>query len=131
MARPRRSRGRPWPERREKGAWGSPYWGEFRIHRRAVAAPGNDQEKWATVNFVEHISEDTLEDHAIRSRPEPELATLEERLLLCAECRERLLATDQYVDAMRASAERITERGTGEHGSDEPADRPFLSGDTY
>ena len=79
---------------------------------------------------MEHISEDALERYAMRTLPEPELAVLEEHLLICAECRQRLQATEQYVAAMREAAARMTASGTDQQGSEEPSDRPLLGGDS-
>jgi hypothetical protein len=42
------------------------------------------------------------------------LAALEEHLLICSECRDRLKATDAYVVAMCSAAAKITESRTGE-----------------
>jgi hypothetical protein len=41
-------------------------------------------------------------------------ATLEEHLLICAECRVRLTAADEYVVAMKAAAAKFREGGTDE-----------------
>jgi hypothetical protein len=53
---------------------------------------------------VQHILEDSLEQYAMGAFPEPEAGPLEEHLLMCATCQERLQATDDYVAAMRAAA---------------------------
>ena len=39
---------------------------------------------------------------------------LEEHLLICSECRDRLLTTDEYVAAMKAAAARIGVSGKGD-----------------
>lgn len=54
---------------------------------------------------VEHATDDTLERYSMRSLPAPEVESLEEHLLVCAGCRDRLQATKEYV-AMKASAAR-------------------------
>ena len=41
-------------------------------------------------------------------------ATLEEHLLICQSCRDRLEFTDQYVAAIKAAAGKIRESGKGE-----------------
>jgi hypothetical protein len=41
------------------------------------------------------------------SLPEPEIGPLEEHLLICDHCRNRLESTDEYVEAMRAAATTI------------------------
>jgi anti-sigma factor RsiW len=53
---------------------------------------------------VQHIPEDSLEQYAMGAFPEPEAGPLEEHLLICAGCQDRLQATDDYVAAMRAAA---------------------------
>jgi uncharacterized CHY-type Zn-finger protein len=45
--------------------------------------------------------------------PAPEVESLEAHLLICAECRERLTAANEYVAAMRAAA-KFRKGGTGE-----------------
>ena len=62
---------------------------------------------------VEHVSEDDLERYATRTLPAPEVESLEAHLLICAECRERLTAANEYVAAMRAAA-KFRKGGTGE-----------------
>ena len=61
---------------------------------------------------MEHISEDDLERYAMLATPGRELAALEEHLLICAECRERLETTERYSEAMHAAAAKIRETGT-------------------
>ena len=63
--------------------------------------------------IVVHISDNDLERYALGSLPEAELAPLEEHLLICSECRDRLEATEQYVMAMLAAAAHIRNIGTG------------------
>jgi hypothetical protein len=53
---------------------------------------------------VEHIGEDDSEQYAMRTLPVSACATLEEHLLICSECRDRLESTDQYVMAMKLTA---------------------------
>jgi len=43
----------------------------------------------------------------MQTLPEAELAPLEEHLLICAECRDRLEATERYVAAIRAAAAKL------------------------
>jgi anti-sigma factor RsiW len=66
------------------------------------------------VEIVQHVSEDDLENYAMRTLPATEVESLEEHFLICSECRDRLQATDEYVAAMRAAAARIRVSGTGE-----------------
>ncbi len=53
---------------------------------------------------VQHIAEDSLEQYAMGALPEPEAGPLEEHLLICTACQDRLQTTDDYVAAMRAAA---------------------------
>jgi anti-sigma factor RsiW len=63
---------------------------------------------------VDHAAEDDLERYAMRTLPATESDRLEEHLLICAECRDRLEATDECVATMKAAAAKIREIGTGE-----------------
>ena len=65
------------------------------------------------MEFVEHATDDTLERHSMRSLPAPESDRLEEHLLVCQSCRDRLTATDEYVAAMKAAV-KLRESGKGE-----------------
>ena len=49
-----------------------------------------------------HLSDDLLELYVMGRLDEPELAPLEEHLLICEECRNRLEGTETYIAAMRA-----------------------------
>jgi predicted anti-sigma-YlaC factor YlaD len=66
------------------------------------------------VEIVQHATDDTLERYAMRTLPESACSTLEEHLLVCQSCRDRLQFTDEYVAAMKLAAEKIRESGTGE-----------------
>jgi anti-sigma factor RsiW len=66
------------------------------------------------VNFVEHVTEDDLERYAMRTLSAPESDHLEEHVLICQSCRDRLESTDEFVAAMRSAAARIRRGGTGE-----------------
>ena len=66
------------------------------------------------MEIVQHVSEDDLEKFAMRSLPAPESDRLEEHLLICSACRDRLTATDGYVAAMRSAAAKIRMTGKGE-----------------
>lgn len=50
-----------------------------------------------------HISDDDLELLALDRLPESAAAPIEEHLLVCTQCRERLVGWDEYVGAMRAA----------------------------
>jgi anti-sigma factor RsiW len=60
---------------------------------------------------VQHVSEDDLERYAMRTLPAPEVETLEEHLLNCSACRDRLTEADEYVAAMRSAAAKIRKEG--------------------
>lgn len=61
-----------------------------------------------------HTSEDYIEKFAMGTLSEAELAPIEEHLLICSECRDRLEVTERYAVAMRAAAARIRESETAE-----------------
>ena len=66
------------------------------------------------MEIVQHVSEDDLENYAIRSLPAPESDHLAEHLLICEDCQDRLRATDEFVAVMKAAAGKIRESGEGE-----------------
>ena len=59
------------------------------------------------MEFVPHISDDTLERYAMQTLPDSESGPLEEHLLICPECRERLDAEIEFVTAMRGAAVKL------------------------
>ena len=48
-----------------------------------------------------HISEEALDSYALGSVSERELAPVEEHLLFCPACQERLADTDTFIAALR------------------------------
>ena len=64
--------------------------------------------------FNEHPSEDTLEEYAFGRLAEQDAAPLEEHLLLCAGCQDRLGELDEYIRLMKTAAalepRRVTAR---------------------
>ena len=60
---------------------------------------------------VEHIGDDHLEQYTMRTLPASACAAVEDYLLICSECRDRLTAADEYVVAMKAAAGKS--RGSG------------------
>ncbi len=56
------------------------------------------------VKFMEHLSDDRLEAYSMETLPEDQVAALEEHLLVCGDCQNRLRATDEHVAAMRSAA---------------------------
>jgi anti-sigma factor RsiW len=65
------------------------------------------------VEIVQHASEDDLERYVMQTLPDSETGPLEQHLLACSVCRDRLTATDEYVTAMKAAG-KIRQTGTGE-----------------
>lgn len=55
----------------------------------------------------EHASDEALERYATHSLAEPELAQIEEHLLVCSQCQEKLEKIDAYVSAMRDAAKAL------------------------
>jgi hypothetical protein len=62
------------------------------------------------VESVQHVTDDLLERFAIKTLPGSESGPLEEHLLICLECRDRLDAEIEFVAAMRGAARRIREQ---------------------
>ncbi len=56
-----------------------------------------------------HPSEDALEQYALGSMPEEQAAELEEHLLICATCQDRLQETDEFIAVMREAARQWRE----------------------
>src|SRR5690348_719537 len=63
----------------------------------------NPQRRCSVVkaSFSSHISEDLLEKYALRKLTEPELATVEEHLLVCPKCQDHLDEVDEYIQVMK------------------------------
>jgi len=57
--------------------------------------------------FDRHIGEDSLDRYAASHRlPETELAAVEEHLLVCPACQDRLAAVDDFVGALGAALQK-------------------------
>lgn len=56
-----------------------------------------------------HLLEETLESYAMRRLPEDECSPIEEHLLFCETCQDRLVDVDDYVLAIRFAAQRLLE----------------------
>lgn len=54
-----------------------------------------------------HFEDETLELYAMGRLPEPEAGPLEEHLLVCSTCQERLTAVDEFIIAFRAAAKQV------------------------
>jgi hypothetical protein len=58
-----------------------------------------------------HFSEETLESYSLGRLPPASQADLEEHLLICEECRNRVADSDDFVSVMRAAAMNLNSRG--------------------
>ena len=66
--------------------------------------------KWTTLASVDHISDDDLERYATQTFSESaSAATLEEHLLICPECQDRLQKIDEDVAAAKLKASEKVE----------------------
>jgi anti-sigma factor RsiW len=54
--------------------------------------------------LVDHVPEETLDLYVVGRLDEPDLAPVEEHLLICAECQDRTRDLDTLVAALRAPA---------------------------
>ncbi|HWC95735.1 MAG TPA: hypothetical protein VG456_03270 [Candidatus Sulfopaludibacter sp.] len=54
-----------------------------------------------------HLDEEEIESYSLQATPEEDVARLEEHLLICPECRERVEASDVFVSSMEAAASEI------------------------
>jgi len=50
-----------------------------------------------------HIDEDTLERYAMNRLPEAEAAAVEEHLLVCQDCQDRLAGIDRFLADLRSA----------------------------
>lgn len=50
---------------------------------------------------MDHISEDELDRYAARQLPEAQATVVEDHLLTCSFCQERLRVTDEFIVALR------------------------------
>jgi hypothetical protein len=55
----------------------------------------------------DHVSEESLESYALGSLSGPSVTGLEEHLLICSACQDKLREIDDYVNAMRGAATRL------------------------
>ena len=62
--------------------------------------------------IMNHISENHLEQYAMRRLPKAALPKVEEHLLICSQCRERLEAEDRCLAAFKAAATIIRPKRT-------------------
>ena len=64
----------------------------------------------------DHISEDTLELYSMGRLGEVEAARLEEHLLVCEACRERLELDDEFIATLRQAVEEDPSPGGAGEG---------------
>jgi anti-sigma factor RsiW len=55
----------------------------------------------------DHIDEETLELYALGRLAEEEAAPVEEHLLVCHSCQDRLASTDEFIRTVRAAASNL------------------------
>ena len=75
------------------------------------------------MEFVQHVTDDTLERYAIQTLFDAESGPLEDHLLVCPECRNRLDSQIEFVTAMRGAAAKIRGEERNANGVEERACR--------
>jgi anti-sigma factor RsiW len=70
---------------------------------------------------IRHVNDEQLEQYVLGDLPEEQLAELEQHLLICGPCQERLARMDAYVASMEAAARRMRQEQKADTG--EPARR--------
>lgn len=58
-----------------------------------------------------HIDDDTLEAYSLGRLTDADTALIEEHLLVCAQCRDRLTWWDEYTVAMRKAIREMRQAG--------------------
>ena len=61
--------------------------------------------------IVQHVTDGLLERYAMQRLPDSETGPMEEHLMICPECRDRLEAEIEFVAAMRSAAVTIRLEG--------------------
>jgi hypothetical protein len=59
------------------------------------------------IHDVRHIEDSAVESYAMRSIPDESAAEVEQHLLICQDCRERVAETDTYLRAIRMAARHL------------------------
>src|SRR6266700_1346141 len=85
-----------------------------RYHRCGSLSYWRTGSSVAIPEAMPHISDDSLEQYAMGTLPEPEMNVFEQHLLICEECQDGLKATDAYVVAMCSALKK--------HGKSEAKD---------
>ncbi|MCE5311274.1 MAG: zf-HC2 domain-containing protein [Acidobacteriales bacterium] len=57
--------------------------------------------------YGQHASDDALERYLLGESDEPEVAAVEEHLLVCRTCQTRLEETEAYITAIRSAAKKL------------------------
>jgi len=70
-----------------------------------------------------HLTEEAIEAYALGRMADPEAESLEEHILLCAGCQDRLQQMDEFVSAFKVAAVRMEKEN-----SQAPGEIPFVSG---
>ncbi len=65
-------------------------------------------------SLTDHVNDELLEGYALANLSEPDVSYIEEHLLVCAPCRQRLVEADQFVALIRNAFQHVNE---------EPVDR--------
>lgn len=60
-----------------------------------------------TPTFVTHLDEESLERYSLNRLPEAEVEALEEHLLACEHCQQRLDEMDEFLAAARSASNRL------------------------
>ena len=60
----------------------------------------------ATPEAMPHISDDSFDHYAMGRLAESDMSVVEEHLLICQECQDRMKATDTYLKAMRSAMKK-------------------------
>jgi anti-sigma factor RsiW len=58
-------------------------------------------------NNLPHFKNDTLEKYALGRLPDSRTASVEEHLLLCGACREKLSEVDAFIELLRLGAPKV------------------------
>lgn len=66
--------------------------------------------------IVQHVTDGLLERYAMQTLPDSESGPLEEHLLICQLCRDRLQADTDFVTAMRGAAAEIRQQERADSG---------------
>ncbi len=67
-------------------------------------------------SFGVHASEESLERYSMGTLGQAETATLEEHLLVCSQCQDRLTETDAFIRATRQAARKLQSRRSPARG---------------